>query len=367
MLSNPVNGCFRILKRQGFPNHCRRPNSSRNASTWQSLPRAPTILALALIGGGSVGLSLGIYTYYQIPTSPYPEVVTKHIRKALYYEGAAGDPKSAIHYYLQALEEATAIGLDQTSDEMTGLKIKIGAVYENAGRLDSAIRVYSGLLNEIKVAMRSSSITEDEKTRLLRRALGTSVKIGELSSQYQPYKDKAEPAYVWALETMLKESARRKNTNWLDPETVGGIYEAAATFYYDTERPNLALPLYLKALESLPEPVCHTITIMNNIASAISSQSSSIQVQENAKEWAMKARDLVVSASSEDEQRECHSGRCSASLNLGVIAEKSLKLENAAANFTAAMKCATVLETKQREAIQALAKAGLKRVEAKHN
>lgn len=364
MLSRPANGCLRQV-RQSFQNSVQLGARRRHASTWQSLPRVPKILALALVGAGSAGLGLGIYKYYQVAPSPYPEEVTKHIRRALYYEGAGNDPKSAIHYYLQALEEATTMGLDQTSDKMTGLKIKIGAVYEDAGRLDSAIRVYSGLLNEVKAAMRDSNVSEVERTRLLRRALGTSIKVGDLSLAYGASREKAEEAYVWALEAMLRESARRKDTTWLELETTGGIYEAVANFYYSTDRPNLALPLFLKALESLKGPACHTITLMNNIASSISSQNPSIQVQENAREWAMKARDLGVPDMGADWQ-ECNLGRCSACLNLGMIAEKSMKLEDAATSFEAALQLASRLAASERREISDMAKAGLERVQARH-
>lgn len=365
MLSRSANARLKqvgYLLKLGSDSRC---TQRRFSSTWQGLPRGPKLLAIGLIGAGTIGLSLGIYNYYGVPPSPYPEGVTKHIRKALYYEGAGSDPKSAIHYYLQALEEATTLGLDQTSDKMTGLKIKIGAVYENAGRLDSAIRVYSGLLNELKVALRDTKLDPSDRTRILRRALGTSIKVGDLSADYEPTSRLAEPAYVWALETMLRESSSRKDTDWLEPEARGGLLESIANFYYTRNQPSLALPLYLKALEVVGGSNCHTITIMNNVASSISSQDPSIQVQENSKEWAVKARDLKASDAVEN-QAECDLGRCSAYLNLGMIAEKSMKLEDAKHNFEVALKKAATLEQPEGREISKMATAGLDRLQTRH-
>lgn len=312
---------------------------------------------------GAIGLSMGLYTYYQIPPSPYPEAVTKHIRKALYYEGAGNDPRQAIQCYLQALEEATVAGLDQTSDNLTGLKIKIGAVYESSGRLDSAIRVYSGLLNEIQGAINREQVSVDDRTRLLRRAIGTSVKVGDLSMQVPAYRNKAEPCYTWALETMLKETGRRKgDTTWLEQETIGGLYETVASFYYADNRPHLALPLYLRSLDASDKVSCHTITIMNNIASSISSQNSALQVQENAAQWAIRARDLKVLAAEGEEQSECDLGRCSAFYNLGMIAEKRLALEEALDHYKAALKRSQALRTSEGRDIEKMTRQGLDRV-----
>lgn len=324
-------------------------------------------MALALIGAGSVGLSLGLYTfYYKIPPSPYPEEVTKHIRKALYYEGAGNDPRSAIQWYLQALEEATTLGLDQTSDKMTGLKIKIGAVYENSGRMDSAIRVYSGLLNEVQGALRASNV-EEERTRLLKRALGTSVKVGELAMQVPSHFTKAEPSFVWALESILKETARRKgDTSWLDTESTGGLYEAVANFYYSTNRPQLALPLFLKALESDTVQSCHTIALMNNIASSISSQSSSIQVQENAAVWATRARDLRVNPAAAA-GRKCDFERCSALFNLGMIYEKMAKLVEARDCYNDAIRKSLALTSPEELELKTMATEAVARIDHRLN
>lgn len=287
---------------------------------------------------------MGLYTYLTAPPSPYPPSVTKIIRRALYYESSAGnDPKQAVSYYLDAVEEATKLGIAQTSDELTGLKIKIAGVYEKGGRLDSAIRVYAGMLHELKSAMASDTLSDDERTRALRRAIGTSVKVGDLSILMPSFRDKAEANYVYAVEAMLRETQRRKGDDtWLNPEERGGCYEALATYYFemaDRKRPDLALPLYLKALESVPEPNCHSITLMNNIASSISTQSDDATVQENAFTWASRARDLVVNTNNEPAgQSECDLGRSFALYNLGMISEKRREGKEAKSFFEQAGK-----------------------------
>lgn len=264
----------------------------------------------------------GLYTYYSLPASPYPESVNKHLRRALYHEGAGADLRSAARCYLDALEEATSIGLDQTGDLMSGLKIKIGAVYERAGRSDAALRIYAGLLHELQSALRSTGPDEAERLRLLRRALGVAVKVGDIATA-DDLEQKAELAYVWALETMLQESRRRGvegDDGWLEREASGGIYEAAAQHYYHTDRPHLALPLYLKAVERSANedgPTCHTVTLMNNVASSMYSQKpDDDRIRRNAMQWAERARDLKVTARDNDDMAECRAGRAAAVVNL---------------------------------------------------
>ncbi|CCG84365.1 protein of unknown function [Taphrina deformans PYCC 5710] len=311
---------------------------------------------------------MGLYAYCMIPASPYPEVVTKHIRKALYFEGAGNDPRQAVQCYLQALEEATIQGLDQTGDDMTGLKIKIGAVYESSGRLDSALRVYGGLLGEIKGALNSKNLSLEDRTRLLRRAIGTSIKVGDLSLSVPSAHTKAETAYTWALEAFLKESASRDgDTSWLEVDAIGGLYEAVANFYYADGRSHLALPLYLKSLEAVNEANCHTITIMNNIASAISSQSNVPQIQENAAQWGLRARDLKVSWKTAEEKAECDLGRCSACFNLGMISEKRQRIEEAQGHYKNALRKAIALQSEDGQGIEVMAIAGLERVQSRTN
>ena len=301
----------------------RRPphRLQRQSSTWTSVPTLTKALAVGLIVCASAGLATGLYTFYSVAPSPYPEEVNKHLRRALYYEGAGSDPKQAVRCYLDALETATGMNLDQTSDMMTGLKIKIGQVYESCKRPDSALRIYSGLLNELQSAVRSASSDED-RLRLLRRALGVAIKVGDIAMENEAV-DKAEMAYVWALETMLKESKRRgDDTTWLEVEATGGIHEAVAGFYYHTDRPQLALPLYLKAVEcsSRDGPTCHTATLMNNVASSMYSQRSSDErIRRNAIEWASRARDVKVTPVSPEDKDECEFARASALVNLGMM------------------------------------------------
>lgn len=321
------------------------------------------ILAYGLIAVGSMGLAAGLFAYSQLPPSPYPEEVTKHVRKALYYEGAGGDPKQAIQYYLQAIEEATKLNLDQTSDSITGLKIKVGSVYENSGRADSALRVYNGLLSELKGALTDTSLTLETKTRLLRRAIGTSVKVGDLALAVTQARSSAETAYVWALETFLKETANRKgDSSWLELDTIGALYEAVARFYDVDERPHLSLPLYLKALESFPEPTCHTITIMNNIAASMSAQSAADQVQENAARWATKARDLVITMRASDAS-ECDIGRSTASYNLGTISKNRRRVNEAREHYQKALSTSLRLSNSEGREIAAMSTAALRDLE----
>ncbi|ORY83822.1 hypothetical protein BCR37DRAFT_346196 [Protomyces lactucae-debilis] len=313
-----------------------RRHASSFAGTFANLPTAPKVLAYALIGAGGVGLSLGVYHYYKLPASPYPDTVTEHLRKALYYEGAGADAKQAVQHYLDALEEATKLGLDQTSDKMTGLKIKIAGVYEQAGRLDSAIRVYSGLLGELKAPLRMQ-LQEEDRLRLLKRAIGTSVKIGELAAQVPGYKEKAEPALSWALETALKETTTKQNGdyNWLGPDEMSSLFERVGHYYYAEGRHQLALPLFLKALEAHGEtPTCRTVMLMNNVASSLSSQSGQVPVQENARLWAQRARELKVKGQSAEEQAECDYGKQMALFNLGRIAEVLNQPDEARARYT---------------------------------
>ncbi|BFZ54458.1 hypothetical protein PYCC9005_001495 [Savitreella phatthalungensis] len=346
LLLKPVRP--RLVSCDKLPQH-RYPGNIRNATTaadvWRSIPLFHRTLASGLIAIAAVGLGLGLYQYYTLPKSPYPESVTKHLRKALYYEGSGKDLKAAVTEFLAALEEATRLGLDQTSDDMTGLKIKIASVYEASNRPESALRIYAGLLNELQAALQPS-LPVSERRRLLRRALGTAVRAGDiamgLGNQHQ-----AEKCYAWALESMLLEFGRtsprsaetgvatgtRAGERWLEWSAEGGIYEAAANMYLHTGRPALAMPLYLKALDALagelgsPEAVnAHSLTLLNSIASAVSEQGrANEELQIRALQWASKARSaaLTVPVASDDfvGKAELDRARCIAAFNLAKISD----------------------------------------------
>jgi hypothetical protein len=72
-----------------------------------------------------------------------------------------------------------------------------------------------------------------KRTRLLGKAVGISVKLGELySNEHVMQQDLAHDRLVWSVETALNESRRRSveglkegEGEWMSPESIGGALE----------------------------------------------------------------------------------------------------------------------------------------------
>lgn len=133
-----------------------------------------------------------------------------------------------------------------------------------------------------------------------------------------------------------------------DTETAASL-EALAMIYESRDQHYLSTPLFLQALALQGKKDCHTVILMNNLASSLAQQSPRLAraAQEyassttlntassaapqpaatresmiaNAQTWAQKALDVAAGISPPERDEECDLGCAVATHNLGEFAE----------------------------------------------
>ena len=111
------------------------------------------------------------------------------------------------------------------------------------------------------------------RERLLKKAVSTSVKLGELyADPHVLDPDNSHRHLVWSVETTLKEFRRRREEGpkpgeeqWLTPTEVGATMESLGRDYERKSQFHLAIPLFFQGLRNCESP-CHRAVIMNNLA-----------------------------------------------------------------------------------------------------
>jgi hypothetical protein len=230
-----------------------------------------------LVGIGAIA-SYVVYLYFTYFNSEqftrYPPEIANSLRRALYFTNIEPDSKQAFKYYKRALEQCTELGLDPFSDEVLGIRIQVAAWLEKIGNHANAIEVLAQLVDDCKKwqdkfeqALADGSVpksgvvlvtvpdTSDDagdgkeedgkgreielenlwhrRTRLLAKAIGASVKIGKLhANEHVREPEESHARLTWAVETALKESARRQKEGekevegpWISQEEIGGALE----------------------------------------------------------------------------------------------------------------------------------------------
>ncbi|RMY24335.1 hypothetical protein D0867_01454 [Hortaea werneckii] len=339
---------------------------------WSRHPLQVSLAAGAILAG-TVAL---VYTNYMYQTyilgafHNYPEEVAKKLRRALYYTNTDLQPQEAIKYYKQALQIAEEMEIDPFSDEIMGVKIQVAKLMEDVGQIAKAIQVLEILRRDSLEFLRQYGDREHNKTkrtRVLAKCVGMSVKLGELYGTAEIYdREMSEERLVWAVETVLKEVQRRQsirqasNLNdeqlderegkWMSNSEIGASLEALATNYESKDQHYLATPLFLQALSLQPTKDCHTVILMNNLASSLAQQSpraaraaqdyaqsrvinsaesstpsGPVATREtmvmNARTWAQKALEVAGSMKPPERNDECDLGCAVATHNLGEFAE----------------------------------------------
>lgn len=216
------------------------------------------------------------------------------------------------------MEQCAEIGLDPFSDEVLGIRIQISAWLEKVNSPSSAVDVLESVLADCKkwVEVMEQSVKDGKvnaagryvdaaaapqsrenqvaaaggeeeasepppetlwrkRQRLLAKAIGTSVKLGELyADEHVLNQDKSHDHLIWALETSLKEFRRRQTEGvkpgeeaWLTPQELGGEMESLGRNYERRSQFHLAIPLFFQALRLCDSP-CHRAVIMNNLSAA---------------------------------------------------------------------------------------------------
>ncbi|KAF7542942.1 hypothetical protein G7Z17_g11146 [Cylindrodendrum hubeiense] len=281
-------------------------------------------LAILLVIGIMAGYTAKLYfTYfYHLQFTRYPKPIANSLRRALYYTNINPDPELALKYYKRAMEQCADHGLDPFSDEVLGIRIQTSYWLQKIGNYDGTLHVLESVLGDLKrwvdvmeqsvrdgkidsagklltpapkqveatetteankeAEAASADQTDDDfvpenlwhkRRRLLAKAIGTSVKLGELySDEHVLDPDNSQKHLIWAVETALNEFRRRKTEgvkehegDWLSPEETGGAIESLGRDYESKSQFHLAIPLFFQALR-LCEMPCHRAVIMNNLA-----------------------------------------------------------------------------------------------------
>ena len=237
--------------------------------------------------------------------SNYPEDVGIKIRSARWFANVKPDPALCLKSYKRAIELAVdEHGMHPMGDDVLGIWFELVGYLQREGMIEEAVHV----LEDIRVRLLTyADIHSDreefakDRGRVMGKAIQCAAKISEFfTSPYFLNKQKSEEYLVWSVETSLTETARRKEQGITDdmegvfldsdqqganmegkvpllfsPATFSAIltvdtalahnYESKSNFYF-------AAQLFLQALTLKSTTDCHTVILMNNIATSIAQQ-----------------------------------------------------------------------------------------------
>ncbi|KAJ5190476.1 uncharacterized protein N7498_009461 [Penicillium cinerascens] len=404
----------------------------------------PIMLPLAILSViGGIGMFAYIsyveLTQVQPQYHNFPQPVAESLRSAIYYTEIDLNPIKALNHYKEALRRAIDMGMHPFSDEVMGIKLQVALMLEKAGLVKAAIEVLERTKNETmkwveegraveaatekkkdakppspakdtpeNVHIKEGALqdTEEELKKLqafetrqrdkaLKKVVGMEMKLAELYSSDHIQEDKkAEAAQVAAVELCLKEMHRRQKLGlpvgggagdadsdaWLNMTEIATALAELASTYTAKDRHELAMPLYLRALEMLRvaegnSPSCKQVTLLNDVASAMAgqvqlpasprSQQQAIpreQTVEAARLWAQKSLDVAARIQPPVRDEECDITCVAATYNLGELAELQNKPDVAKQRYTEAKSLASGLGY---EDGVAMADAALKRFSKK--
>lgn len=278
------------------------------------------------------------------------------LRRALWYTNQDLQPKNALKYYQQALSVADELGMDPFSDEILGIKIQVASLLEKIQQYQKAIDVLETVradcLNWIEL-LGDKAGNEGKRTRVLQKAIGMSVRLGELYSHPNIADTAAaEEKLVWAVTTVLKERQRREDEgvkegegDWVSNDEIGAALESLGTHYESINQHYLATPLFLQAVALSPHTSCHTVVLMNNLSVSLAQQlhpptlssssppASRIQLVQNARVWGERALAVAAAIQPPERNDECDHGCAVATINLGEFAEMEGLVEEARRRF----------------------------------
>ena len=189
--------------------------------------------------------------------------MAQKLRRALYYTNTDLQPKEALKYYRQALELANEMGMDPFSEEIIGVKIQVASLMEKINNFPKAIEVLEILKRDClqwEQELGKLDRNKSKRTRVLKTTIAVSIKLGELySNEYIKDPKTAEERLVWAVETSLREKARRDVQNvtveeegeWMNNDEMGASLEGIVTFL---STPYPILPYPILSYPTLPCP-----------------------------------------------------------------------------------------------------------------
>lgn len=182
-----------------------------------------------------------VYQHYVVGVfHNFPEPVAIKLRRALYFSQERSlSPKDVVKYYRQALQVADEIGMDPFSDEILGVKFQLASFFEKMQNHQRAIDLLEIVRRDClrwMDALGDKHWNDGKRTRVLAKTIGISVKLGDLySNEFIQNREKAEESLVYAVETTLKEKARREKDgvkegegDWITDEEMGASMEGAS-------------------------------------------------------------------------------------------------------------------------------------------
>ena len=346
------------------------PASTSHRSSFRSnfarlFHTAPISISLAtlFILGGAISLRSVPYFYrneVEVLNAKYPEEVAKKLRRAIHYTIIEPNAKDAFKYYKMALVEANKAGMQEWSDEVTGIKIQVASMFESMGRLDKAVEALELVFADAAAFVEKQDALQENpspdgplpagtrdrqaRSRVLKRMIRMSTKLAELYADDRlGARNTSEEKLVWGATTTLKERARRQGMtpeqeslegDWMSEMEIAASLESLAMHYMSTRQNYLAAPLLLQAvgLVAPGKRDCHTCTLMNNLASALLKQnpppgyshlppSSSPEAAASARAWVQKAIQVANGMTPQmGRTEECDIASATATVNMGEIA-----------------------------------------------
>ncbi|KAJ5902813.1 hypothetical protein N7495_003341 [Penicillium taxi] len=378
-------------------------------------------LAIVSVVGGIIAFTYISYveiTRVSPQYTKFPPPVADSLRTAIYYTEIDLNPAKALKSYKEALRIAIEMDMHPFSDEVLGIKLQVAMMLEKAGLVKPAIDVLERTKNEalswidearriepvasgiselkdgaaqkkpitenIQINVEASEDKEQEllelqefeaqqRDRALKKVVGIQMKLAELySSDHIQDEKKAEAAQVAAVELCLKEMHRRQKLglpvgggategaegdSWLNMSEIAVALAELASTYTTNERYDLALPLYLRALDMIravegDSPSCKQVVLLNDVASALAGQLqqpsrtqqkqsvSREQSVEAARQWALKSLDVAAHITPPIRDEECDLTCVVATYNLGELAELQKKPDIAQQRYTEAKSLA---------------------------
>ena len=339
------------------------------------------------------------------------------LRTAVYYTEIDLNPPKALKAYKEALRIALEMGMHPFSDEVLGIKLQVAMMLEKSGLVKPAIEVLERTKNEALTWVEEGRNTEStpigkskegqapmqakispenvqindgalqdaakelaemqefearQRDRALKKVVGMEMKLAELySSDYIQDDKKAEASQVAAVELCLKELHRRQslglpvgsgstgegevNDSWLNMVEIATALAELAGTYTAKNRHELAMPLYLRALDLIRvseegNPSCKQVVLLNDVASAMAGQvqqgtesrgqqKQSVlreQTIEAARQWAQKSLDVAARIQPPVRDEECDLTCVAATYNLGELAELQKKTDVAKQRYSEA-------------------------------
>ncbi|KGO64189.1 Tetratricopeptide-like helical [Penicillium italicum] len=387
---------------------------------WRKNPILMPLAIVSVVGGAFIFAYISYVEVTRVGPQfhKFPPPVADALRTAIYYTEIDLNPAKAMKAYREALRIAFEMGIHPYSDEILGIKLQVAMMLEKAGLVKPAIDVLERTKNEtlawveevtagntaaaaekveqaqaqvqktpVNVQVDTEAIRETEedlkamaqyearqRDKALKKVVGIAMKLGELySSEYIQDEKKAEVAQVAAVEICLKEMHRRQRLGlpvgssssgegsdgeaWLNlTEIATALAELAAT-YTAKERYELAMPLYLRALDLIraaegTSRTCKQAVLLNDMATALVGQLqlppksppqqpvTAEQTVEAAQKWAEKAIEVAAHIQPPLRDEECDITCVVATYNLGELAELQKKPAVAKQRYTEAQALA---------------------------